>query len=125
MKNTLKLSLAFAATLITSSAFAEGDHHGEMKDGMAAQEGHMGMMDGNMIHGGMKMDKSKKEMMIERSSMMSKCADEIEKDSPNSAQLKLCEKMIRKQVDMMNSCMEKGCSMMMKDKKSHHDTDKK
>tara|TARA_R110002111_G_scaffold31862_2_gene64833 strand:- start:492 stop:905 length:414 start_codon:yes stop_codon:yes gene_type:complete len=126
MKNTLKLSLTFAITLMASSAFAEGAHHGKMEGGMDAQEGNMDMMDGGMKMGegmmkdGMKMDKDKMTMMKERAAMMSKCADELEKESPNPAELKLCAKMMRKQADMMGSCMEKGCDMMKKGKTSHH-----
>ncbi len=135
MKNTLKLTLTFALTLMASEAFAEGGMHGKMEGGMAAQEGHMEMMDGNMMHGDMKMKKGmmkdgmahggmNKDMMKERAGMMSKCADELEKDSPNPAQIKLCAKMMRRQADMMASCMEKGCDMMKKGEKGHH-SDKK
>ncbi len=122
MKNTLKLSLTFAATLMASNAFAEGAHHGKMEGEIAAKDGHIGMMGGPVVHDGMKMDKMA--MMKERAAMMSKCADELEKDTPNPAELKLCAKMMRKQADMMESCMEKGCdmmgNMMKKGKKSHH-----
>ncbi len=129
MKNTLKLSLTFALALIASNTFAGGEHHMKKDSGMMAQKGHMGMMDGNKMRGakkdGMKMDKNMMAMMKKRAGMMSKCADEIEKENPNPAQLKLCSEMMRKQGKMMHSCMDKGCDMMKKGKNPHHSTDKK
>lgn len=79
------------------------------------------MMD--MMKGGM-MDKDMIDMMKKRAGMMSKCADEIEKVSPNPANLKFCAKMMRKQAHMMGTCMEKGCHMMNKGKNHHHENKK-
>ena len=154
MKHTLKLTLTLAATLMASNAFAEGDHPEKVEGGMAAQKDHMTMMDGNMMGKGMMkdgmmdkdmmdmmkdgmmdkdmmdmmrggmMDKDMIDMMKKRAGMMSKCADEIEKVSPNPANLKFCAKMMRKQAHMMGTCMGKGCHMMNKGKNHHHENKK-
>lgn len=127
MKNTIKLMIAFVLILMNSEVFSADGHHGKMGDGTTAQEGQMGMMDGNKVHGDsmmnerMMMNQDMMDMMKERAAMMSRCADELEKENPNSAELKRCANMMRRQADMMGSCMKKkgGCKMQMHGEPHH------
>jgi len=57
-----------------------------------------GEMDGKGHHG----------MMNERAEMMSKCADELEKEKQEPEMIKKCAKMLREQSDRMKNCMKNG-----------------
>jgi len=89
----------------------------EHKRVMGGKE-HMGMMGGKehmrMMGGKKHMGMMVHEKMKERAEMMSKCADELEKDNPDPKMMKQCAAMLRKQSNMMENCMQNDCKMMHK-----------
>jgi len=96
------------------TSFAHGDDRAESREGKS----HKGMM-GGKEHKGMMRGKEHMGMMVhekmkERAEMMSKCADELEKDNPDPKMMKQCAAMLRKQSNMMENCMQNDCKMMHK-----------